>query len=124
MGLAAEAAGAAGLVSSRVPSLKSFKATDESWKDDAACRNAGVDFFPSVTVPYRGYKATPSMREEYEAKLAEALALCERCPVRLECARAGQREQHGIWGGVLRDKPKKMSAEQRRRVRERERASG
>ena len=33
----------------------------------------------------------------------QALQICFRCPVRAQCAEAGQGEEYGIWGGLTRD---------------------
>lgn len=52
------------------------------WHDQAACRDTptAVFFDPEHTL--------------------EALAICDRCPVRRQCAEAGRHEE-GIWGGLL-----------------------
>ena len=60
-----------------------------SWQDDAACRGMGTDVF----FPLPGGRAEAAQR------------VCSRCPVRSWCADYGRDEQHGIWGGVLRDPP-------------------
>jgi WhiB family redox-sensing transcriptional regulator len=59
--------------------------SDLSWFDRIAC--AGMDtelFFPA-----RGRKI----------QAAHAKAVCERCPVRVQCEEFRQGAQSGIWGG-------------------------
>jgi WhiB family redox-sensing transcriptional regulator len=59
-----------------------------TWMARAACADAAVDpelFFPGIG-----------------GSTAHALAICRRCPVRLECRNYANTngERHGIWGGV------------------------
>lgn len=56
---------------------------EQTWRRDAACLGVSV----SVFYPERG-------RDQRSAK-----AICVSCPVRAECAAAGQRERFGIWAG-------------------------
>ena len=74
----------------------------ESWVDDAACREPGID--PELFFPVNE-SAPPA------AQLAAARAICARCPVTEQCLgwalRAG--EPVGIWGGT--------TPEERRRTR-------
>ncbi len=58
------------------------------WKQHAACR--GMD--PDLFYPERGGDSIEHHRE--------AVAVCNRCPVRQECAAYGMRERWGIWGGM------------------------
>jgi len=53
---------------------------DRSWRELAACRGMGPDLF-------------------FGNDPADALAVCARCPVTLECAQAGAGEEIGVWGG-------------------------
>jgi hypothetical protein len=55
------------------------------WRADAACREVDVEAFFAVD----------------EASQQEALAICETCPVRVECLEhaIAAREQYGVWGG-------------------------
>lgn len=55
------------------------------WHRVAACRDAGVSMFPTSR---RG--------------VAEALAVCGRCPAVLLCRQAAieRGELHGVWGGL------------------------
>lgn len=58
-----------------------------TWHARAACRGVGADlFFPSRRQSERAYQAAV---ERY----------CQRCPVRPECAEAGEHERFGLWGG-------------------------
>ena len=55
------------------------------WQDRAACRGLPTEAFLGTSA-----RAT-----------ADALRVCARCPVRASCAVEGERNTHGIWGGVL-----------------------
>jgi WhiB family redox-sensing transcriptional regulator len=55
------------------------------WHKDAACR--GMD--PAIFYPENNYTS-------YRGQV-----ICEGCPVRNLCDEAGEKESHGIWGGVL-----------------------
>jgi len=55
-----------------------------AWHQHAACRGMGTDLF----FPTSGESCTA------------AVAVCNRCPVRLDCREAGLTELHGIWGGL------------------------
>jgi len=61
------------------------------WWDDAACRGRYDEFFPD--------------RRQFGAavRIREAIATCQTCPVKIECAEAGRDESYGIWGGYLRE---------------------
>ena len=59
----------------------------------AACAGADPDlFFPSAT----------EGPEAYQARVAEASAICARCPVRAGCYAAAEArtEKWGVWGGI------------------------
>ncbi len=61
---------------------------DDSWCHLAACRGMATGlFFPEPARPG-------------PAVVAEAKAVCARCPVRERCLAVGLREEHGIWGGL------------------------
>jgi WhiB family redox-sensing transcriptional regulator len=63
------------------------------WQRDAACRAAdGVLFFPPSHFEHR---------PEREAREARAKAICDGCPVRLQCLEwaLATCEPHGVWGG-------------------------
>ena len=51
------------------------------WMQRANCRGQTARMFPEQT--YR-----------------DAVTVCHGCPVRRECAEAGQSEAWGVWGGV------------------------
>ena len=55
-----------------------------AWAAEAACRDAPKAWF----YPDLGGDA------------GRAKQVCARCPVRAECLAAGQREAHGVWGGM------------------------
>jgi WhiB family redox-sensing transcriptional regulator len=66
---------------------------DDSWYRLAACRGMATSlFFPEHVSPEPG-RPDP-------AAVAEAKAVCARCPVRQPCLSVGVREEHGIWGGL------------------------
>jgi len=63
------------------------------WTTQAAClRRDTEDWYPDDR---------HTIREELEAGAA-AQAICETCPVRVDCLRMAfdRGEQHGIWGGA------------------------
>lgn len=96
-----------------------------TWKDHAACRDSGVDFFPLMK---NGGPRTAEESAEYEAKVSAALALCDICPVRAECGEFARNEHDGIWAGVLheprhqKNNRRKAAADREKRLRERESA--
>lgn len=57
------------------------------WESRAACNGADANLF----FPERG---------ESKARVAEAKAICARCPVKDECLAEGLYLEHGIWGGL------------------------
>lgn len=61
---------------------------DDSWYRSAACRGMATSlFFPEPPRPD-------------PAVVAEAKAVCSRCPVQERCLAVGGREEHGIWAGL------------------------
>lgn len=59
------------------------------WMDNAACRNPLYDpewWFADVS---------------HAVDRARAMAICKRCPVRVECAQLGTGYPEGIWGGLM-----------------------
>lgn len=64
------------------------------WQDFAAC--AGQD--PALWFPQQDRRGGRPAAER--AAQRQALETCAGCPVRAECAEAGQHEDHGIWGGL------------------------
>lgn len=57
-----------------------------AWHVRAACHGMTEVLFPVGEVGH-------------PPDLAAATAVCDRCPVRRECADAGRTETHGVWGG-------------------------
>ena len=68
------------------------------WMAQAACRGRSDVMYPKVN---------PGETRDYSA----ALTLCDRCPVRAECADWGRHETSGIWGGHVKDRPKHSRSE-------------
>lgn len=64
-----------------------------AWHASAACRGKG----PEIFYAERGDDTRP------------AKDMCAACPVQVQCAEAGSRERHGVWGG--------FSERQRRSIR-------
>lgn len=66
-----------------------------TWMANAACADHPTSLF---------YRRT-------RAQIAAAVAICRRCPVRIECAgyALATDEAHGVWGG--------LSEHQRRQIR-------
>lgn len=71
----------------------SFGAEPPEWMASALC--AQID--PDLWFPEKGHPSNA------------AKALCEGCPVKLECLEYGMNDQHGIYGG--------LSARERLRLR-------
>jgi WhiB family transcriptional regulator, redox-sensing transcriptional regulator len=70
------------------------------WRAAAACREVEVEVFFAID----------------ESSQREAVAICESCPVRIECLEhaVAAREQYGVWGG-LREQDRKRLVRARRR---------
>ncbi len=64
---------------------------DDSWYRQAACRGQATALF----FPEPGEPGSPD-----DGAVAEAKAVCARCPVATRCLRAGLGEEDGIWGGL------------------------
>lgn len=68
-----------------------------TWQRRASCRGgAGRDFYP----PFGGERKRDRKARELRAK-----AVCESCPVRIECLDHAVRcgERYGVWGGLTSD---------------------
>ena len=63
-------------------------AREAPWRQHAACRGLTATMYPGVPGEHR------------PVDYAEALALCEQCPVTEPCHAAGAHERHGMWGGL------------------------
>ena len=73
---------------------KLFDTTDQSWRNEAACRGCDPDWwFPMSAQSGRQRKHTPGRAER----------ICADCPVQAECLAEARRShsRDGIWGGVL-----------------------
>ena len=71
----------------KVPRIRTVEPADLSWTVDAACKGLDEDgtiFFP-----------------QYVTDVAQAKAICNRCPVQQECLSYAldRPELNGIWGG-------------------------
>ena len=65
------------------------------WLDDALCRGKHADlWFPPLFVEDR---TAPESHYDELAKM-----VCDHCPVRTQCAKIGQDEEMGTWGGWSR----------------------
>lgn len=60
------------------------------WTVQAACKGKTHLFF----APAREREAAREIR------VADAIALCNLCPVRAECAGLAQDEEYGVWAGT------------------------
>jgi WhiB family transcriptional regulator, redox-sensing transcriptional regulator len=87
-------------VSAAATSLPLSVDAPADWRADAACREVDVEAFFAVD----------------EVSQQEALAICETCPVRLECLEhaIAAREQYGVWGGMREQERKRLVRARRR----------
>jgi len=75
----------------------------DSWRRRAACVGMPAAlFFPDTDRPEPDATAAAISAQTATATAAAAAAarVCATCPVRVECLAAGERELHGIWGGL------------------------
>jgi hypothetical protein len=75
--------------------LDAMEAARPAWHADAACRDQGLTdvFFPS---------GWAGKRTSYK----QAVAMCDTCRVKSQCAEQGRMEPAGVWAGVARDRTK------------------
>jgi WhiB family transcriptional regulator, redox-sensing transcriptional regulator len=76
-----------------------------SWADEASCAGMDPEAFFGPERAGRGARAGDPGRAGYAPEpewVAEAKAICRRCPIQTEClSRARSRgERYGVWGGV------------------------
>jgi WhiB family transcriptional regulator, redox-sensing transcriptional regulator len=66
-------------------------AAEEDWRSAAACWSADPDLFFPVSAFGKALE-----------QVAEAKAICARCPVRRQCLAFAlrTRQVHGVWGGT------------------------
>jgi WhiB family transcriptional regulator, redox-sensing transcriptional regulator len=84
-----------------------FRAASAGWASLGACRDSDPDlFFPIAS-------SGPALRQ-----IAQAKAVCARCPVRIDCLRYALEtgQDAGVWGGA--------SVEERRETRSAEAVAG
>ena len=72
------------------------------WRDRAACKGVPT----AVFFPEHGHQPT------------EALAICQECPVVVECAADGIDEEHGVWAGMTERSRRRHRAARARAVRD------
>ena len=76
------------------------------WMDEAACAQPGVD--PDLWFP---------QHHAWLTSAAQAIAICNRCPVQAECLEHALTEPHvadGIWGGLTGDEIRSLRRRARR----------
>jgi WhiB family transcriptional regulator, redox-sensing transcriptional regulator len=85
------------------------------WMDHAACRGmvASADediFFAPERDELGGNRGTATRVAATRER--EALAVCDRCPVQVECLAYAvtTRQQHGVWGGKTQDELRRLVA--------------
>lgn len=77
------------------------------WMDSAECAKPGNDpdtWFPRIA--------------EWRGDVAKAVAICNRCPVQVECLHHALTEPHvadGIWGGLTGDQIRALRRRARRK---------
>lgn len=72
------------------------------WRDNAACR--GVD--PRLFDPLSGQERRAHSNPLAHARVRQALAVCQGCPVRAVCdASADESGEVGVWGAEYRSTP-------------------
>ena len=74
-----------------VDELAAVDTEDDSWRSQALC---------ATDNPSPEHNAKWFTGRGHNQKLADAVAICEQCPVRLECLAFGVWEKFGVWGGV------------------------
>jgi WhiB family transcriptional regulator, redox-sensing transcriptional regulator len=62
----------------------------QPWMEHGLCKGSGASFFPSETRTKR------VSAERY----AEAVKVCQACPVIEPCREYGKDERYGVWGGT------------------------
>lgn len=78
----------------------------EQWIERARCGGAPVAPGNWAAFPEDLYGPGG---DDYRAAVEEfRAAYCRRCPVRVECLRAGMQEEFGIWGGLTQAERRKV----------------
>ena len=74
--------------------MKQGRAAEWGWRSAAACRSADPDLFFPISGSGRSLE-----------QVAEAKAICARCPVRCQCLAFALRtcQAYGIWGGLTEE---------------------
>lgn len=76
------------------PRLVTALLTEPTWRGDAQCRSKNAVFF--FAPPHLEH------RDEKRRRESAARALCDACPVQVDCLEYALtvQEPHGIWGGM------------------------
>lgn len=74
--------------------MKHGLAAEPNWWSAAACRSADPELFFPISAFGKALE-----------QVAEAKAICARCPVRRQCLAFAlrTRQAHGIWGGMTEE---------------------
>ena len=74
--------------------MKQGLVAEGNWRSAAACRSADPDLFFPISAFGQALE-----------QVAEAKAICARCPVRRQCLAFAlrTRQAHGIWGGMTEE---------------------
>ena len=74
--------------------MKQGPVAEGNWRSAAACRSADPDLFFPISAFGQALE-----------QVAEAKAICARCPVRRQCLAFAlrTRQAHGIWGGMTEE---------------------
>ena len=83
------------------------------WRNKAACKglteDKGYDWFPA-----RGRYVTTRQGSQVSGETKTLLDICDRCPVKIECAEyAITHNLPGIWGGLSSRQRRAMKRERR-----------
>lgn len=72
---------------------------DRSWMSRAVCRLLPLDEVDELFFPVNG--RSHKAQRAYEQKIRRAKAICDPCPVRVDCEeyRASLQDDNGVWGG-------------------------
>jgi WhiB family redox-sensing transcriptional regulator len=82
-----------------VPAGAATEASSAGWESRAACLSCDPDlFFPIAP-------SGPALQQ-----IAQAKAVCARCPVRRECLQyaLATRQVHGVWGGTSEEERQQL----------------
>lgn len=83
---------------------------DEEWRRRAACRPRDESELVEGVAKFFPVRRAYQLKMETTRRERDALAVCEACPVRVECLSFSlkNRIEHGVWGGVTEQERKKL----------------